>query len=136
MDLSKLRSITNSYRDVRLISLQKWSGAAEFIECDRGGPYVVGQEGYDPNDLASTPNEFILGKSGHWLPLAHFFTLPLPERRAEFVFCSAAEVMRLLDELPTKVSILRPGKPAPKPHHPEDELNATVLEERERASAP
>jgi hypothetical protein len=136
MDISKNRSITNSFRDVRLVSLQKWRSAAEFTGCDRGGPYVVAQEGYDPADLSSTPDEFILGKSGEWLTVAHFFALPLAERRAEFVFCSAAEVMQLLVSLPTKVSILRPTETVSQTEPESDELNAVVIKAKDEGAEP
>ncbi len=136
MDLSKNCSITNNFRDVRLVSLQTWRQAAEFTGRDRGGPYVVAQEGYDPADLSSTPDEFILGKSGKWLSLAHFFALPLAERRAEFVFCSAAEVINLLESLPTNASILRPNDPAPQPEPGSDELNAVVVKAKDEGAKP
>ena len=65
------------------------------------------QEGYDPNDLTMTADEFVLGRSGKWLSLSHFFKLPVPERRAEFVFGTAAEVMQMMSNLPSKVQMLQ-----------------------------
>jgi hypothetical protein len=104
-----LRNITNSFQDVRLGSLASWKARAdEFIPHDPGGPYVVSQEGYDPDDVTLTPDEFILRRSGEWAPLSLFFQLPEPDR-AEFVFQTAAEVMQLMNNLPSKVQILRPG---------------------------
>src|SRR6185503_5450023 len=100
-----LRNITNSFHDVRLASLASWKKANEIIPHDRGGPYVVLQQGYDPEDLTMTPNEFVLGRSGKWLPLAYFFRMPVPERREEFVFGTAREVMRLMSNLPSKAEI-------------------------------
>ncbi len=136
MEISKLRSITNHYQDVYLVSLQNWSRAAEFTSCDRGGPYIVAQEGYDPADLTSTPDEFVLGRSGKWLALGHFFRLPQAQRRAEFVFCTAAEVMKLLESLPPQAAILRPGEALPETESESvpDDLNATVLKAKAEGS--
>jgi hypothetical protein len=107
-----LRNITNSFQDVRLASLASWSKANEITPRDRGGPYVVTQEGYDPADPKVIPDEFVLGRSGKWLPLGIFYRLPVPERRAEYVFGTAAEVMQLMQNLPPKADIVRPGAPA------------------------
>ena len=71
-------------------------------------------------------NEFVLGRSGKWLALGHFFRLPVPDRRAEFVFGTAAEVVQMMSALPSKVAILRPGdqpdSTAPSPE--QDEMAA------------
>ena len=117
MNNMDLRNITNNFRDVRLGSLASWSRADEFIPHDPGGPYVVTQEGYDPEDPKLTADEFILRRSGEWLSLSFFFQMPEPDR-PEFVFRTAAEVMQLMNDLPPKVQIIRPGakeKAAPAP---------------------
>jgi hypothetical protein len=101
-----LRSITNHFQDVRLASLASWRQASEISPRDHGGPYVVLQEGYDPNDLKMTPDEFVLGRSGKWLSIRLFYKMPVPERRAEFIFGTAGEVMKLMSDLPSKVSVL------------------------------
>jgi hypothetical protein len=85
-----LRNITNSFQDVRLASLASWSKANEITPRDRGGPYVVTQEGYDPEDLKVIPDEFVLGRSGKWLSIGLFYRMPVAERRAEFIFGTAA----------------------------------------------
>jgi hypothetical protein len=109
MNKIHLRNITNSFHDVRLASLASWRQAREISPRDRGGPYVVTQEGYDPEDLTMTPDEFVLGRSGKWLSLAHFFRMPVPERRAEFVFGTAGEIMQMMSNLPSKAQVTRPG---------------------------
>ncbi len=48
MDKLNLRTITNNFLDVRLLSLASWHLAHEISPRDHGGPYVVLQEGYDP----------------------------------------------------------------------------------------
>ncbi|HEX7862267.1 MAG TPA: hypothetical protein VF773_18165 [Verrucomicrobiae bacterium] len=103
-----LRNITNSFQDVRLVSLASWRQAQEINPRDRGGPYVVLQEGFDPEDMAMNPDEFVLGRSGRWLPLAYFYRMSVPERRSEFVFGTAAEVMQMMGNLPSKVVLVRP----------------------------
>ena len=104
-----LRNITNSFQDVRLVSLASWRQAAEFTPRDRGGPYVVLQEGYDPDDPKVIAEEFVLGRAGKWLSLGLFYKMPVPERRAEFIFGTAAEVMQMMQNLPSKPAIVRPG---------------------------
>jgi hypothetical protein len=126
-----LRNITNNFRDVRLGSLASWSRAHEFIPHDPGGPYVVTQEGYDPDDAELTPDEFILGRSGEWLSLSFFFQMPEPDR-ANFVFSTAAEVMQIMSSLPSKVQITRPGveKKAPPATAEADEMAAVLQKEK------
>ncbi len=106
-----LRNITNSFQDVRLVSLSSWRRASEIEPRDRGGPYVVLQEGYDPTETNVVGKEFILGRSGKWLALEHFYRLPVPERRDEFVFGRAADVMQMMSELPSKVDMLTAPEP-------------------------
>jgi hypothetical protein len=103
-----LRNITNSFLDVRLMSLASWSKAKEIEPRDHGGPYVVMQEGFDPEDLTMTPDEFVLGRTGKWLSIGYFYRMPVPDRRAEFVFGTAAEVMKVVSDLPAKVVMHRP----------------------------
>ena len=132
-----LRNITNSFQDVRLSSLASWSKASEIMPRDRGGPYVVTQEGYDPEDLTMTANEFVLGGSGKWLSLGHFYRLPVPERRAEFVFGTAAEVMEMMGKLPPKAVIVRPGEKAEAaPAAPEGDEMAAALQAGKDQSPP
>lgn len=106
---TNLRNLTNNFQDVRLASLAKTRMAAEITPCDQGGPYVVMQEGYDPSDPKVFAEDFVLGRSGKWLSLGLFFKMPIPERRAEFVFGTAAEVMQVMSSLPPAVQIHRPG---------------------------
>src|SRR3982751_1510 len=97
-----LRNITNHFMDARLVSLSSWREASRIELKDRGGPYVVLQEGYDPPDLKMIAREFILGRSGKWLALEHFYRLPVNDRREEFVFGRVADVMQMMSELPSK----------------------------------
>jgi hypothetical protein len=122
-----LHNITNNFRDVRLVSLRFWRRAAEISPRDRGGPYVVLQEGYDPQDLKMIPTEFLIGRSGKWIPLAQFYKLPVPERREEFIFGTAAEVMQLMSDLPSRAAILgRSARAEAEPTPEEDEIAAAI----------
>jgi hypothetical protein len=122
-----LRNITNSFRDVRLVSLSSWRQAQEINPRDRGGPYVVMQEGFDPDDMTMTADEFLLGRSGKWLSVGYFYRMSVPERRSEFVFGTAAEVMQMMEHLPSKVALVRPsGKEATMSAPESDEMIAAL----------
>jgi hypothetical protein len=86
------------------------------------------QEGYDPEDPTMTADEFVLGRSGKWLSLSYFYRMPVPERRAEFVFGTAAEIMQMMSNLPPKVVMLRPGAETERaPVTPETDEMAAAL---------
>ncbi len=108
-----LRSITNSFLDVRLVSLASWRQANEITPRDKGGPCVVLQEGYDPADLKVVADEFVLGRAGKWLSLRHFYKLPVAEPREEFISGQVSEVMQMMGNLPSKVQL--PGRTAEEP---------------------
>jgi hypothetical protein len=105
MNPDKQRALTNHFLDVRLVSLSSWPWASEIQPRDSAGPYVIGQEGYAPDDLHMRLGEFVLGRSGRWLAVETLLKLPVATRRAEFVFGTSAEVMRLFATLPTQVSM-------------------------------
>ena len=110
MSNMNLRNLSNDFQDVRLVSLASWRQASEINPRDRGGPYVVLQEGYDPQSPKPEANEYVLGRSGKWLPIALFYSMPVEDRRAEFVFGTAAEVMAMMQSLPSKAVLFRPGE--------------------------
>jgi hypothetical protein len=122
-----LRNITNSFQDVRLVSLGSWRAAAEIVPRDRGGPYVVLQEGFDPEDLTMTADEFVLGRSGKWLSVGYFYKMSVPERRTEFVFGTAAEVMQMMQNLPPKPVLMRPADNGKAASAPEGDEMAAAL---------
>jgi hypothetical protein len=128
MSKTNLSNITNSFQDVRLVSLASWRLANEITPRDRGGPYVVLQEGYDPLDPKLIADEFVLGRSGKWLSLGFFYKLPVPERRAEFIFGTAGEVMQMMSDLPSKVAIVRPGAKEEAPAATEPDEMAAALQ--------
>jgi hypothetical protein len=128
------RSLSNNFQDVRLVSLASWSKASEINPRDKGGPYVVTQQGYDPYDPTMTPDEFILGRSGKWLSLGTFYALAVDERRAEFVFGTAAEAMQAVGSLSSRVVILgrREGAVAQPANPASDDMAAAIQSGRER----
>lgn len=137
MDLSKLRAITNQYSDARLVSLKNWRHASEIDPRDQGGPYIIAQDGYDPQDHQTRFDQFLLGRSGKWISLGLFYRLPVRVRRQEFVFGTVAEVMDLLGALPSKASVLRPGESGPASEAPEeDDGLGAAFSEAQPSAAP
>ncbi len=134
MDISNLHPISNSYQDSRLISLKSWKRANEISPRDQGGPYMISQEGYDPADLMSRPDEFLLGRTGKWTSIGIFFKLPVDVRRAEYVFGTAAEVMSLLDSLPPGVQIQRGDAVDEAAEEKHDDLHAAYHQAKQQAS--
>ena len=131
-----LRNITNHYVDVRLVSLSTWRQASEFAPRDRNGPYVILQEGYDPEDVRMIAEEFVLGRSGKWLSLGYFFRMPVPERRAEFIFGTVAEVIQLMNNLPSKAELLHPGGKEQADTPPENDEMAAAFHAAKGKSSP
>ena len=118
------------------MSLSSWRQANEIMPRDRGGPYVVLQEGFDPEDMTMTADEFVLGRSGKWLSLSYFYKMSVPERRNEFVFGTAAEVMQIMEQLPSKVALLRPSSKdqGPSASQPDEMVAALKAGRKEKSS--
>jgi len=132
-----LRNITNHYQDVRLVSLSTWRQASEITPRDRNGPYVVLQEGYDPEDMRMIAEEFVLGRSGKWLSLGLFYQMPVADRRAEFIFGTVGEVLQLMSDLPSKAELFRPDQKqtdAPSTPAADDEMAAAFQAGRAKSS--
>ncbi|MCW1922387.1 hypothetical protein OKA05_07465 [Luteolibacter arcticus] len=98
--------LRNDPSAARLISLAKLAMAAEVDPRDTHGPYVIMQTGYVPGDLTMNAADYLLGRSGSWLAFHWFIRLPVPERRAEFVFGTVTEVMVLLEDLAGTVQVM------------------------------
>lgn len=112
MDKLQLKVISNNYQRVRLLSLRNWESASEFPERDHGGPYLVLQEGYAPEDMTSTCDEFLMTKDGSWVTTGLFLRLPRETRQQEFIFGRAAEVIGMLEALPSKACVVSGSEPA------------------------
>jgi hypothetical protein len=131
MNLADYQNITNNFQDMHLVSMRNWKEAATVQPQDNGGPYLVAQEGLDPEDPALAPDEFLLGRRGQWLATKFFFRMPVTERRAEFVFGTAAEVMNLVQGLPSKPVVMRPPEgTAADTSIPSDEMLGIFRESR------
>ena len=119
------------------MSLASWKNANEISPRDRNGPYVVLQEGFDPEDIRMLADEFILGRSGKWLSLGLFYKLPVPERRAEFVFGTAAEVLQMMSDLPSKVRMFARAETqqAGQPEIGSDEMMSAIQAGKNRGAA-
>lgn len=121
------RKLSNNFDAVQLLSMHKLNMAAEFPQRDHGGPYIVMQTGYDPADPTMSAEDFLLGRSGAWLATKWFIRMGIEERRREYVFSTAAEVIELMQNLPFHVAVARPGQPADEDTPPADDaLNQMV----------
>lgn len=103
--MSSLR-LSNHFSACRLISLSKLKAATEFPARDANGPYLIAQEGYNPSDPAMRRGEYLLSRSGEWLGTHWFVRMPVPERRKDFFFATVAEVMELMQNLPSQVRVI------------------------------
>ena len=65
------------------------------------GPYLVRQEGYEPDSSTFKPQRFILQKDGRWLINLAFVMLPEVAQEKQ-LFQSQTEVLLFLDELSGK----------------------------------
>ena len=82
-------------------------------------------------------NEFILGRSGKWLALGHFYKMPVPDRREEFVFGTVAEVMDMMGKLPSKALLFRSTDKDEEPSAPpaNDEMAAALQAGKQAGAA-
>lgn len=78
------------------------------------GPFVVLQKAVDPDDPALEPEIFILSRQGAWMALYLHFQLAWEERLEHFTFATAAELVRLLEELPHEPMVIRPNPLPPR----------------------
>ena len=109
--MSMVNRLSNHFSACRLVSLAKVKGASDFPNRDAHGPYVIMQHGYEPGDATMSGADYILGRSGAWLGTHWFIRMPVPERRKEFIFSTVAEVMEMMENLTSKVEVIR-DKPA------------------------
>ncbi|RYD50357.1 MAG: hypothetical protein EOP83_24060 [Verrucomicrobiaceae bacterium] len=106
--MSLSHPLRNDPSTARLISLAKLAMASEVEPRDTHGPYVILQTGYIPGDLTMKGADYLLGRSGLWLAFHWFIRMPVPDRRAEFVFGTVNEVMTLLQDLTGSVQVMTP----------------------------
>lgn len=135
MNPESAHTLSNDFRDVQLYSLHEWPEAPALRGPDGRGPFIVMQRAIDPQDLRSTIEDFVLGKSGRWLPMYLFQQLPKEVRREEYLFPGAADAIRVLEGL-TGAAVVERGQPAAKeePAAP-DSLTDAIARARERENA-
>jgi hypothetical protein len=90
--------LTNSFLAVRLLALREQASTL-----DHGsGPFLVVQHALHPELPEVDPTDFLLTRRGSWLPLDAFVGLDWDEGREQAFFPSAADVMGLLKNLPSR----------------------------------
>ena len=94
------QTITNRYQDFKVLNL------CQLIHHVEGrGPFMVTQDGNDPNDPARRHCSFVLTKRGTWLHFYLYLALPEAVRQKLAYYESVPEVMQQADSLPTKVVV-------------------------------
>lgn len=126
MNPVRFQRLTNHYSASRIVSLAKLKMAVEIQPRDTRGPYLIYQQGYDPHDMAMRPAEFVLGRSGAWIPTHWFFRIPIEERRREYIFGTVSEILALMEQLTVSVQVVR--------MQPES-INEAMSEDEELAQA-
>ncbi len=95
--------LTNSFLAVRLIALRE-----QATDADEGvGPFLVVQRGLDPEDPQVVPGDFVLTRDGMWLRVEAFVGLGWDDGHELACFPSAADVIRLLEDLPPRPTVAR-----------------------------
>jgi len=93
-------AITNRYQDFQVLNL------CQLVHHVEGrGPFMVTQEGCDPNDAAMRECSFVLTKRGTWLHFYLYLALPESVRQHCAHFETVAEVLHQADSLPAKVIV-------------------------------
>lgn len=91
-------AISNNYLDCEVLNLDP--------DDPRHGPFVITQNAVDPEDPRQRANLYLLRRDGVWIEYAtHALT---PEgNRVPVLFDGLAEITRLMEDLPSKPTILR-----------------------------
>lgn len=93
-------AITNRYQDFKVLNL------CQLVHQVEGrGPYMVTQDGCDPNDATGRACSFVLTKRGTWLHFYLYLVLPETVRQKCAHFETAAEALQLADSLPARVIV-------------------------------
>jgi len=92
-------AITNRYQDFQVLNL------AQLVHHEGRGPYMVTQDGCDPDDATRRACSFVLTRRGTWLHFYLYLALPEAVRRSWAHFETIAEVLQRADSLPDKVTV-------------------------------
>lgn len=93
-----MRALTNTYSDCQLLNVDPQSAAH--------GPFIITQEGYDPDDLRFVMKLFLLRRDGQWIDEMAQEQLSEDEC-LEVFFESPEEAARALEALQGKPVIMR-----------------------------
>ncbi len=85
-----MRTITNNYRDARILNLGTGAGR---------GPYLVTQTGVAPTDQQGKTRMFVLRPDGRWVDFNAYACQAKPEAMDEIVFPSIFKLMATLGRL-------------------------------------
>lgn len=92
-----MRTITNDYRDVKVLNL----GAG-----GEKGPYLVTQTGVGPKDPNPRTHMFVLRPDGKWVDFNAYVCQGKPEVLDEVVFSSMTQVMTTFGKLTGRPQVL------------------------------
>jgi len=92
-----IRTITNNYRDARVLNL----GAK-----GERGPFLVTQVGIAPNDELCRERMFVLRPDGQWVDFNAYASKGQPEAMDEIVFQSLNKVIETFGTLTGKAKVL------------------------------
>jgi hypothetical protein len=85
-----MRTITNDYRDARILNLG--SG-------DQRGPYLVTQTGVSPSDPLPKERMFVLRPDGRWVDFNAYASQGKPEAMDEIVFSTTTQIIETFGKL-------------------------------------
>jgi len=94
------RALTNSHQDFQVLNLSEILHRAE-----GRGPYLVTQDGCDPNDPTMRQCSFVLTKRGTWFHFYLYLALPEAVRGKLAHFEDIPEIVRCTGSLPAKVIV-------------------------------
>jgi hypothetical protein len=94
---SPMRTITNDYRDAKIMDL----GSAS-----EKGPYLVTQTGVAPNEPASRTRMFVLRPDGQWADFNAYACQDKPEAIDELIFPTINDVLAIFNTLRGRPRVL------------------------------
>jgi hypothetical protein len=93
-------AISNRYQDFQVLNL------CQLVHhVDGRGPFMVTQDGCDPNDPTMRACSFVLTKRGTWLHFYLYLALPESVRQHCAHFETVADVLQRADALPGRVVV-------------------------------
>ncbi len=98
--MKSANAITNRYQDFHVLNL------CQLVHHVEGrGPFMVTQDGCDPDDPTMRECSFVLTRRGTWLHFYLYLALPESVREKMAHLDTVAEVLQRADSLPAKVIV-------------------------------